>query len=352
MPDFERLESIIRRDPAGRGPASFRDVDGRALLSGRLAGAVNRLLDAQQVIVVTGFCVLVDDDVTAETDGPPGAVYLAAALQTLHRDVRIVVDRYAAPLLRAGLRAAGMSESLVHEVPHIGDDALSRRETAAWRDDLFDDAERRSACLVSIEHVGPSHTTESIAAELQKEGARPDRIAAAVAEFEALVPPADRDVCHNMRGVSIARTTAPLHVLFECAAHASGSANRPFTIGVLDGGNEIGSGSIPWRTLRAAIARGPAAVTACRIPTDAAILAGVSNWGAYALGAAVARSAGKQPFLASWTAEKQRAVLEAMVRDGGAVDGVTKRREAAVDGLPLDEYLAVFAEIREVCLSD
>ena len=351
MLDLDRWEAVIRRDPAKRGPASYRDAVERPLCPGNLARAVERLLAAQRILVVTGFCVIVDDDVCAETDGPPGAVYLAAALAALRREVRIVVDRFAAPLVRAGLRIASLAESMVLEVPQTSDEPSTRRELALLRDALFADAPGAAQALVSIEHVGPSHTTDSIAAELRRSGAAEDRIVAAVAEFEARVPSSDRDVCHNMRGVPIGRTTAPLHVLFERPSRADEAFVQPYTIGVLDGGNEIGSGSIPWRTWREAIASGPAALTACRVPVDAAIPAGVSNWGAYALGAAVARAAGQRSFLAEWTAARQRLVIEAMVRNAGAVDGVTKRREPAVDGLALDEYLAVFEELRALGLS-
>ena len=34
--------------------------------------------------------------------------------------------------------------------------------------------------------------------------------------------------------------------------------------------------------------------------------------------------------------------------EGGAVDGVTGRHEATVDGLPLETYLQVYAGIREI----
>jgi hypothetical protein len=38
-------------------------------------------------------------------------------------------------------------------------------------------------------------------------------------------------------------------------------------------------------------------------------------------------------------------LIEALVREGGAVDGVTRIPQATVDGLPLDSYLATMNEI-------
>lgn len=196
----------------------------------------------------------------------------------------------------------------------------------------------RLSHLVAIERVGPSHTLESLAAQA---GNGP----AARARFEAEVPLEHRDACHNMRGVVIDDYTAPAHRLFE-AASAAGAIT---TIGIGDGGNEIGMGALPWETLREALKGEHAGRIICRIATDFLILAGVSNWGAYALACAVAGLGGRADLIADWNERSQRELIECLVRDGGAVDGVTRRREPTVDGLPLETYLAVFEQIRHIC---
>ena len=61
------------------------------------------------------------------------------------------------------------------------------------------------------------------------------------------------------------------------------------------------------------------------------VVAGVSNWGAYGVVAELARLAGR-PLL--HTAEEEQAMVRACV-DAGAVDGLTRRAEPTVDGLPL-----------------
>jgi hypothetical protein len=104
-------------------------------------------------------------------------------------------------------------------------------------------------------------------------------------------------------------------------------------------------GSFPWATLVEAIARGPAPLVACRVPADHTIVAGVSNWGAYALALAVGRLR-ETPSAAFWTAPDEGRLIETIVRDAGAVDGVTKRNAATVDGLPLEDYLQVLIELR------
>jgi len=151
-----------------------------------------------------------------------------------------------------------------------------------------------------------------------------------------------------MRGESIDRYTAKAHRLFEIVAERK----LPITtIGIGDGGNEIGLGSIPWEVLRRAIAKGPADRVACRIATTWTILAGVSNWGGYALGLATAALKDRSVLARLPDEAAVRKLIEALVRDSFCVDGVTKRREESVDGLALDDYLAVFRSLRSALVS-
>src|SRR3954453_23691286 len=77
--DWQTLEAIVHRDPAARGLASYR-LGGRALDHGQLQRAAADLAGrATSAPMVTGFCALADSGVTAETDGPPGALFLARA---------------------------------------------------------------------------------------------------------------------------------------------------------------------------------------------------------------------------------------------------------------------------------
>ncbi len=196
--------------------------------------------------------------------------------------------------------------------------------------------------MIAIERVGPSHTEGSLLAQHRA-------AAAPFVEFERDVPSASRDLCHNMRGVPIDAWTARAHRLFEIIEERK----LPITtVGIADGGNEIGMGAIPWEILRSAITVGPAALVPCRIATDYTILAGVSDWGAYALALAVCRLRADAVAPANGNEEELRELIERLVRDAGLVDGVTGRREATVDGLPLETYLQVFSGIRSACLGD
>ena len=89
---------------------------------------------------------------------------------------------------------------------------------------------------------------------------------------------------------------------------------------------------------------------ACVTPADHLIVAGVSNWGAYALiGAlAVIRDDWRATLIDCLDAERDAAILRAMVNDGPAVDGVTRQRTLTVDSLPAEVHHAKLSAIRAV----
>jgi hypothetical protein len=328
--DFSALEALVRQDPSGRGVSGFKH-EGQWLAAGMLEGAARDLAKHTKAVgIVTGFCVADVDPPTAETDGPPGALYLARALAALDTDVVLISDRYALPLLDAGRRLWQLKVELF-EVPLSCEDEH-------WIDAFFRSSiGKRLTHLISIERVGPSHTAESLAA--QHRGSPTP-----LEQFLAEVRAEDRDVCHNMRGVDIDDHTAPTHRLFEAAQLRN---QRIKTIGIGDGGNEIGMGALPWELLRATLKGELAGRIICRVATDYLILAGVSNWGGYALACAAANLGGRTDLIDAWNEDRQRHLIEALVRDAAAIDGLTRRREPTVDGLPLDRYLAVLEQIRE-----
>ena len=111
------------------------------------------------------------------------------------------------------------------------------------------------------------------------------------------------------------------------------------TIGVGDGGNEIGMGRV-FREVVGAVTHGPQIASV--VPTDYVIVAGCSNWGAYGLAAALSLVSGRALLpSASEAADAVRTIVRA-----GAVDGATRRFEETVDGLPLARSLSLLEEIR------
>ena len=143
-------------------------------------------------------------------------------------------------------------------------------------------------------------------------------------------------------GERIDTWTAPLHQLFEKANEHDPTIR---TVGVGDGGNEIGMGTIQWEELKRRSTRPEAAYTACRIATDWNIVAGTSNWGGFGLAAAIVSLGDRGRALSTMNEEFHRTMLERMVREGPAVDGVTRRQEPTVDGLPFDTYIETWVGI-------
>ena len=144
-----------------------------------------------------------------------------------------------------------------------------------------------------------------------------------------------------MRGRDISAYMAPAHRLFEDAEQSP----RITTIGIGDGGNEIGMGKIPWDVIRRNVPNG--GLIACRVPTDHLIVCGVSNWGAYALAAGVALLRGTKLAPNLFDVERERELLRIMVEKGPLVDGVTGKPTATVDGLSFDEYVRPLRRIKE-----
>ena len=144
-----------------------------------------------------------------------------------------------------------------------------------------------------------------------------------------------------MRGVDVSPWTAPLDDLFTAATGPK--------LGVGDGGNEIGMGKLPRRADRAAPCR-TASEIACVTSCDHLVVAGVSNWGAYGLMAALAVVRPDwSPTIAKFlTAERDLAVTRAIVEKAGAVDGVTARGEPTVDGFGPEIHGALVDELGRI----
>jgi len=269
------IEALVCRD-VGRGTQALIEAS-----RGGLQQAATALTDAKSVGLITGFFVPRDDVAAAETDGPVGAALLAASLAGCGVPVRIAVDSPCARVVRAALAAAGCGVAI--DEMGVKDRPGLERAVQAWRKAGISHA-------VSIERCGRSAD------------GRP----------------------RNMRGVDVSAWTAPLDDLFL--------AGDWVRIAVGDGGNEIGMGKLPAGQIAANVANGAAiaSVTGC----DHLIVAGVSNWGAYGLMAALAvlRADWARVVLRFLTADCDREVTRAIVEKAGAVDGVTARREATVDG--------------------
>ena len=134
-----------------------------------------------------------------------------------------------------------------------------------------------------------------------------------------------------MRGRSITDNTARLDYLFDGSVPS---------VGIGDGGNEIGMGNLV-----------EIIPTVDSLPDDPAIaevdrlvIASVSNWGGYGLVAAISRLSGRN-LLPS--AEAEATMVEAMI-EAGAVDGTTGDAVPTVDNFSMEENGALLARLHRL----
>ena len=269
------IEALVCRD-VGR-----RTQELIVASAGDFSAASHSLAKATSVGLITGFFVPRGDVAAPETDGPVGTALLAAALAACGVPARIAVDTPCAGAVRAAVDAVG-GDVGVDQVG-VDDRAGLERLVKSWRDLGLSHA-------IAIERCGRSADGKP----------------------------------RNMRGVDVAPWTAPLDELFLGGPWAK--------LAVGDGGNEIGMGKLPPGLIAQNVPNG--AEIACVTPCDHLVVAGVSNWGAYGLLAAFAvlRADCRTIVARFLTAERDLAVTRAIVDGAGAVDGVTARREATVDG--------------------
>ena len=234
-------------------------------------------------LIVTGFYVLMAGK--PETDGPPGAIAIGNALQSLGRKVSYVTDACTAPVLR---QWAGEAE--VIEFP-VADVEESKRHAAELLERL------RPDLLVSIERCGRNNNDEYL----------------------------------NMRGRSITHETARVDYLFDGSVPS---------VGIGDGGNEIGMGNLV--DIIPSVDSLPDDPAIAEV--DRLVIASVSNWGGYGLVAAISRLTGRN-LLPS--AEAEDLMVQGMV-EAGAVDGTTGDAVPTVDNFSMEENGALLARLHRI----
>ncbi len=231
-------------------------------------------------LIVTGFYVLMAGK--PETDGPPGAIAIGNALMALGRKVGYVTDDCTSPVLR---QWAGDAE--VIEFPIAGVEE-SKQYAVGLLERL------QPALLISIERCGRNSNDEYL----------------------------------NMRSRSITAHTARVDYLFDGTVPS---------VGIGDGGNEIGMGNLAHVIPSVESLPDEPAIA----EVDRLVIASVSNWGGYGLVAAISRRTGKN-LLPS--AESEAMMVQGMV-EAGAVDGTTGDAVPTVDNFSMEENRALLARL-------
>jgi hypothetical protein len=247
-----------------------------------------------RVLVVSGFHV----EQKCETDGPPGALAIAQAIRALGGEAILVSDGHSAQIL-ADLDAAvplpprafidlGTDQRVVIDFPYLdpeASDALCGELLAAWQ----------PTAVVAVERCGLT----------------------------------DDGTYRNSRGEDISAVTARVDALFRGG----------LTIGVGDGGNEIGMGSLAEPCLENGVIERP-----CRTAVLFPVIASVSNWGALGICAGLSIQAGRDLL----PAEEQAASVIRRIVELDGIDGILRQSVASVDGRPLEENLAILRNLHAI----
>ncbi|NXP48636.1 GLUCM protein, partial [Heliornis fulica] len=302
---IKTLETLIGIDPGDRGISHLQRQD-------ELLKACLSISHARSVLITTGFPTHFTYEPPEENDGPPGALAIAAILQALEKEVAMVTDQ----------RAMNLNKKIIEEAVQLG---ILRRPVPL----LSYQGERADSALQFLcENGNPRRPRFDHLIAIERAGMAAD------------------GNYYNARKVNIKHLVDPIDELFLAAQTIPGVT----TTGVGDGGNELGMGKVK-DAVKKHIRNGD--VIACDVEADFTVVAGVSNWGGYAIACALyilrtceihdryLRKAVGFPQLSKKTAwlsalpsvTKEEKLLKTLV-ELGVRSGKTASLEMEVDGLP------------------
>lgn len=282
--------------------AAAREKQGQPLAYAAAHGLRERIKPGDRVLIITGSGTPPYMP-AGETDGPPGAAGLARALVLgLGAKVVFTSDPRLLPPIVAAVQAAGLNardyETMVQMsygatfVEFPNDDPAAQERRAVELLETY-----RPSAVVVIERGSPNRA----------------------------------GIRHSATGMSKGEPhLARLHLIADAARERG-----IFTLGIGDNGNEIGYGNIaaavrehsPWgERCQCPCGQGLAAVA----ETDVLVVAATSNWGGYAVEAALALLLGNPELMHD--VELERRMIEHCSL-AGAADGATGMLTHSVDGV-------------------
>jgi len=313
---FDLIDRITCLDMGQRGvaglyaPARARNDEALCAAAARLLAGLSR---GDTVVILTGSLTRANvSPEIAENDGPVGVAVLARAITHGFNAIPvIVVDEPICDRVAAITRVAGPN-TVTREQARIAVDTPRYTSVAVVEGGPVDDDEARAHAAALVADLQPRAVISVERAGLSADG-----------------------TYRNARGEDYSAGRARLdHIVLEAAR------NGIPTIGIGDGGNEIGMGAVK-EAVAAHIPHGK--VLCAEIATDVLIPAGVSNWGCYGVAAALAILAGNLDL--AHTPDLERRLLEASPQIG-LVDGTTGRLEPTADGLPLATHMGLVELLR------
>jgi KipI family sensor histidine kinase inhibitor len=255
----------IQQDPGERGLKSWAVQD-------QILEVVQSLFQGRHIYLATGFYILEAGQI--ETDGPPGALVLADVLVKAGKKVTLIYDNHSDEIMRAGLRSADK---------RICTRVLDTKEIIDPEQFLEDDVSH----FVALERPGKA--------------------------FDGKY--------YNFSGMDISEYHCSLDEVYSYCR-----SNSITTIGIGDGGNELGMGILTDKVKDYHNLDRPFSSV---FEADYCVCAGVSNWGGYAMASLLSIMDGRNHMISP---DSLRTLLKDIVA-AGAVDGVTAEQTDTVDGL-------------------
>jgi len=235
-------------------------------------------------IILTGFYILSAG--AAETDGPIGAIAIGNALKKIGYQVTYITDEFSQPPIKKVLSADDNLEIFPMQ---------NHEQSAITADKMISDL--NPSLIISIERCGPT---------------------------------VDGDYL-NSRGKKIEEFNSKTEYLLN---------NNIPSIGIGDGGNEIGMGNLKHIIKNSTELSNPPCITT----TDLLIPASTSNWGGYGLVAGLSKITNKN--LLPSIPEDEKLIKDFV--DAGGVDGITATSSYKVDSFELEVNSSILNRLHKL----
>lgn len=257
------------------------------------------------ICIITGFYIHDAQEPAAETDGIIGTAHIARAFTNLGISVSVVTDSLCYKQVKTALQACNVEiVTPIQQIP-VGKTIDEYNDIINITINKWNESKNPVTHLISIERPGTSYD----------------------------------GYMYNMQAKAISNYTVPLDQFFS-------EKTDYIKIGIGDGGNELGMGKLSRDLIRQNVRYGE--FIACKTSCDYLIISAVSNWGAYGLIAVYSlllNNENKLQFLRDFNQETDNEILINTVKNGFAVDGVTKTNSLSIDGISQDYNLKVLNNI-------
>lgn len=319
----EAIDRLITVDIGGRGIIlklynAAREKIGEPLVLNTAKSLKENVGEGDYVIITTGFRV--PPLFIQETDGPPGAASIARAIDVALGGIPIMITEpveLSQKILETSCRSIGLSVLPIDKVKK-----LRMKHITAIMGFPIDEEKAREEAKRIIDEFNPCAIIAIEKAGKNRKG-----------------------IYHNMRGLDITPYHSKIEYLFEEA-----KKRGILTIGIGDGGNEVGMGIIE-EVVRKYVPYGDK----CQCPcgggiasssiTDKLIVTSISNWGGYALAALLGKLVNK---LEALHKSEQEFKMLSRISDIGSIDSGSGFAIEAVDNVSLDIHISIIKILHEM----